>query len=88
MPQPRKYRTDAERQAAYRQRHAKAKELSYEALRRGLLDLRQEITRRREVAKAKRIQTQWNPTAVRAYELIELVNYIELELDRLMAIKA
>jgi 23S rRNA maturation mini-RNase III len=84
MPQPRKYSNNAERQAAYRKRSAAAQALSLDELFSGLRELRVEIDRRRKLAKARRFETN-NPAAIRSLELVELMNHIETELDRLMA---
>jgi len=82
MAQPRKYSTDADRYRAYRQRKKErvealarevktlsaAKKAGRSGRKRGLVELRQEITRRR---KGSRDQTK-------------LLDHIEAELDRLM----
>ncbi len=51
-------------------------------MRQHLAALRKEIDRRRKAAGAKRAARNWNMEAVIKAELIELVNYIETELDR------
>lgn len=67
MPQPRKYRNAAERQRAYRARHAQAKQLKLDALRKELGELRREIRHRRgEEIMGKRIDKVW---VVRAAEV-------------------
>jgi hypothetical protein len=60
--------------------------LGLQSILNSLAALRKEIDRRREEAQAKRIEKQWNPTAVRSYELIKLVDYIEQQLDSLNAL--
>jgi hypothetical protein len=63
-------------------RGAKFLAKDHDVLRAGLAELRREITRRRQRAKAQRVVA--NPDMVRIPELVALVNYIESELDRLL----
>ncbi len=73
MPQPRKYKTIAERQRAYRLRHGLFKMVPVTVLD----DLRLEVIRRKEkVAQTKRGPDQF-------LKLLELLNYIERELAAL-----
>lgn len=48
-----------------------------------LSDLRREITRQREEAKAERDASQWTPTATIVPQVVNLLNYIEAKLDEL-----
>jgi len=109
MPRPRKYKTNADRSRAYRQRKKDKEEalrrerdllakgvrpqkhsatfgffLGNDALRRGLLDLRKEITRRRKEAGDRREARIWNPEPILKREQTKILNYIETELDRLL----
>jgi hypothetical protein len=73
MPQPRKYKTIAERQRAYRMRHGLFKMVPVTVLD----DLRQEVIRRKEkVAQTKRGPDQF-------LSLLELLSFIQRELTTL-----
>jgi hypothetical protein len=54
-------------------------------LRAGLADLRKEITRRRKENECTRGKRRWNVDAVLKVELIQLLDWIESELDKLTA---
>jgi hypothetical protein len=58
-------------------------ELGQSSMREYLAALRKEIDRRRKEAGAKRAARNWNVDAVNKAELVDLLNYIEAELDRL-----
>jgi hypothetical protein len=50
-------------------------------------DLRQEITRRRKKAKDYSAQTNWNPDSAIKVEMHDLLDWIELQLDRIVTLQ-
>jgi hypothetical protein len=82
MP-PRKYKTDAERQAAYRQRHAQAKELSLDELRQGIKRLIEELEQRM-VERHMNIKTRgWTPDLLNKIELLKIIQWVHEQLKLL-----
>jgi hypothetical protein len=84
MPRHRKYADDAERQAAYRKRRASAASIPMrlQPLREHLANLRKEITSRRAAIHFQRSLTRYTLDRSSPAKLIELLNYIESELDQ------